>query len=147
MKAIELISFLGKSVDDVMFREFLETHHFNTKKFPKPERVQKKSSNVISKLHGTELRFGFEKEVLELYEIIFSKPQSDGLQPVYKIDYPFGLFLNQKMADYEKILGKPVGYIEPQLQEYRYKNYAITIVFEPAEVDKKIMSIEIRLKL
>jgi hypothetical protein len=38
MKASELISFLGKSIDDKLFLEFLETNNFSTKKFPKTER-------------------------------------------------------------------------------------------------------------
>lgn len=146
MKATELISFLGKSIDDKSFLEFLETNNFSTKKFPKQSRSKAQGAKLlspISKLHGIEMRFGFEKNELQLYEIVFSKPQSDGLQSVNEIEYPFGLHLNQKNADYETILGDFVGFDEPQLREYQYKNYAITIVFEPNDVDKKIKNIEI----
>ena len=146
MKAIQLIKFLGESVNNPSFLEFLETNNLDTKKFPKSERGKNQRSKLmypISKLHGIELRFGFEKEVLELYEIIFSKPQSDGLQPIFEIEYPFGLHLNQKNADYEIILGNFVGFDEPQSRDYFYKNYAITIFFEPSDVNKKIKSIEI----
>lgn len=80
MYAIELIKFLGKSIDDNLFLEFLKDNNFNTKNFPKSDRgrnQKSKSMCPISKLHGIELRFGFEETRLNLQEIIFSKPQSD----------------------------------------------------------------------
>ncbi len=146
MKTIELIHFLGKSIDDALFLEFLQTNNFDISKMPKNERNRSQKSKhtiSISKLHGIELRFCFENSVLKLYEIIFSKPQSDGFLPIYQIEYPFGLYLNQKLADYEKIVGNSVGFIEQQLHDYHYKNYAITVVFEPNDLDKKIKNIEI----
>ena len=146
MKAKELISFLGKSVNDTLFLEFLETNNFDISKMPRSERnrsPKSKHTTSISKLHGIELRFCFENSILELYEIIFSKPQSDGFLPIYEIEYPFGLHLNQKNRDYEAILGDFVGYDEPQLREYHYKIYQITIVFESSDLDRKIKNIEI----
>ncbi len=149
MKATELIAFLGKSIEDKLFLEFLEINNFNTKKFPNKKRGKGQGSKWLcpeSKLHGIELRFGFEGSELNLQEIIFSKPQSNGLLPVCQIEYPFGLHLNQKIKDYSPILGVTIGFIEPQLQNYKYKNYEITLVFDPNDLDKKVKSIEIRIK-
>ena len=101
-------------------------------------------SNI--KIARHRIAFGFEETELNLQEIIFSKPQSDGLLQVYEIEYPFGLHMNQKIADYEKILGNFVGFDEPQLREYQYKYYQITIIFEPKDIDKKIKSIEVSIK-
>ncbi len=146
MKAKELISFLGKSVNDLSFLEFLEINNFDIKKLPKQERSKNQKAKVLCPtflLHGLELRFGFEKEQLNLQEIVFFKPQSNGLQEVHEIEYPFGLHLNQKKSEYEAILGDFVGYDEPQSRDYYYKNYNITILFEPSDLDKKIKSIEI----
>ncbi len=149
MKAIDIISFLGQSVSETSFFTFLESHNFDTKKFSKlGQRQNKKLKRIeaISKLHGIELRFTIENEILELNVIVFSKPQSDGLQAVYEIEYPFGLHLNQKKEDYEIILGDFVGFDEPQSREFHYKNYAITRFFEPKDTDKKIKSFGIFVK-
>lgn len=149
MKAKELISFLGKSIDDTLFLEFLETNNFDISKMPRNERnrsPKSKHTDSISKLHGIELCFCFENSVLELYEIIFFKPKSDGFQAIYEIEYPFGLHLHQKIADYEKIFDNSAGFIEPQSRNYYYKNYAITIFFESTDLDKKIISFEISIK-
>ncbi len=146
MKIIELIFFLEKSVNDHDLIAFLETNHFDLKKLPRQERSKNQSSKVLCPiflLHGIELRFGFEKEVLELYEIVLFQPKSDGLQKAHEIEYPFGLYPNQKVADYEAILGDFTGFDEPQLREYQCKKYKITIVFEPKDLDKKIKKIEI----
>ena len=146
MKIIELISFLGKSVNNPDLIAFLEMNHFDLKKLPKQERSKNQSSKNLCPvflLHGIELRFGFEQEALEIYEIVLFQPKSDGLQKVYDVEYPFGLYLNQKVADYEAILGNFIGFDEPQLREYHYKKYKITIVFDPSDLDKKIKSIEI----
>ena len=146
MKAKELIQFLGKSVEDTLFLEFLESNNFDISKMPTNERgrnQKSKHTTSISGLHGIELRFCFENSVLKFYEIIFFKPKSDGLQKVHEIEYPYSLYLNQKVADYEAILGDFAGFDEPQLREYHYKKYRITIVFEPKDLDKKIKKIEI----
>lgn len=146
MKAIQLIKFLGESINNPSFLEFLESNNFDMSKMPRNERSRNQKSKhttSISKLHGIELRFCFENAVLELYEIIFFKPQSDGFEAIHEIEYPFGLHLNQKNVDYETILGDFVGFDEPQSRDYFYKNHAITIFFEPSDINKKIKSIEI----
>ena len=146
MKAKELIQFLGKSVEDTLFLEFLESNNFDISKMPRNERgrnQKSKHTTSLSGLHGIEMRFCFENAILKFYEIIFFKPKSDGLQKVYEVEFPFGLHLHQKNIDYEAILGDFVGFNEPQLREYQYKKYKITIVFESSDLDKKIKSIEI----
>ncbi len=149
MKAIELIQFLGKNIHNESFLIFLETNHFNIKKLPKLERGISQSAKLLCptfKFHGIELCFGFENEQLNLQKIVLFKPQSDGLLPVFEIDYPFGLYLNQKRSEYEAILGNFAGFDEPQFREYHYKKYVITIVSDPSDIDKKSKRIEIKVK-
>jgi hypothetical protein len=149
MKSSDLISFLGKSIHNESFLLFLETNHFSTNKFPGKERrnsLSSKSASIISKLHGIELNLGFDGSEILLMGIVFFKPQSDGLQPVYTIEYPFGLYLNQKINEYSSILGETVGYIEPHYHNYIFRNYALSIYFEPGDLYKKIKNIEITLK-
>ena len=146
MLAKELIQFIEKSVNDSTFLEFLEINNFDTKKLPNQERKKQKAEVATFLLQGIELCFTFENNQLQLYRIIFFKPKSDGLQNTPQIDYPFGLYLNQKKSDYETILGNFVGFDEPQSRDYHFKNYAVTINFEPSDEDKKIKIIEISMK-
>ena len=143
MKAKELTSFFGKSVNDTLFLEFLETNNFDIKKLPNQDRKKQKAEISTFLLHGIQLCFAFKDSQLLLYRIEFFKPKSDWLQKAFEIEYPFGLHLNQKKSEYEAILGDFVGFDEPQSRDYLYKNYAITIIFEPSDLDKKIKNIEI----
>ena len=146
MKAKDLIQFLGKSVDDLSFLEFLETNNFDIKKLPRQDRKKRKSETSIFLLHGIQLCFAFTNNQLLLYRIEFFKPKSDGLQPAHEIKYPFGLHLNQKKSEYEAILGDFVGFDEPQSRNYDYKNYDFDIFFEFGDNDKKMKRIEITIK-
>lgn len=149
MKAIELIQYLGHDIEDQAFLEFLAQHHFSTKKFPKKGRGPIQGAKWMfpnSNLHGVAFCFGFENAGLNLEGIAFYKPESNGIDSVYKIDYPFGLHLNQKIDSYERILGDPIGWIEPQFHDYYYKKYGVTIYFDPKDLDKKIKEIEISIK-
>ena len=146
MKAKELLSFLGKSVNDLSFLEFLQENNFDIKRLPRQERKKQKAETSIFLLHGIQLCFSFENDQLLLYRIEFFKPKSDGLHPAYEIDYPFGLYLNQKKSEYEAILSGFVGFDEPQFRNYHYKTFDIDIFFAFDDDEKKIKRIEISIK-
>ena len=61
MKAKVLLSFLGKSVNDTLFLEFLETNNFDISKMPKNERNRSpKSKHTTSIFYYENLKTPIE---------------------------------------------------------------------------------------